>query len=85
MGNQLWILLVIGWSWVLALRQRSLGELSLVDIMWDQRSLVVQYPELSSPAQRLRPCPRLEHQDSVIPTARDAARPMRKRRYMLQT
>ena len=33
---QHWSLLAIGWSWVLALRRRSLGELSSVDIMWCQ-------------------------------------------------
>ena len=29
-------LLVVEWSWVLVLRWRSLGELSLIDIMWGQ-------------------------------------------------
>ena len=29
-----WSLLAVGWSCVLALRQRSLGELSLIDITW---------------------------------------------------
>ena len=29
-------LLVVEWSWVLALRRRSLGELTLIDIMWNQ-------------------------------------------------
>ena len=31
-----WSLLVFEWSWVLALRWRSLGELSLIDITWGQ-------------------------------------------------
>ena len=34
-GVQHWSLFVIEWSWVLALRWRSLGELSLIDITWD--------------------------------------------------
>ena len=29
-------LLVVEWSWVLALRRRSLGKLSLIDITWGQ-------------------------------------------------
>ena len=33
-GVQHWILLAIGGSWVLPLRWRSLGELSLIDTMW---------------------------------------------------
>ena len=33
-GVQHWSLLIIGWSWVLALRWRSLGECSPIDIMW---------------------------------------------------
>ena len=42
--------LAIGWSWVLTLRRRSLGELSPIDILWGvRRSLVVQCPELGSP------------------------------------
>ena len=35
-GVQLWSLLVIEWRSVLALRRRSLGELSPIDIMWGQ-------------------------------------------------
>ena len=31
---QPWSLLIIEWSWVLVLRQRSLGEFSLIDITW---------------------------------------------------
>ena len=33
-GVQHWSLLAIGWSWVLVLRRRSLGELLPVDITW---------------------------------------------------
>ena len=33
-GIQQWSLLAIGWSWVLALRWRSLGDLLLVGITW---------------------------------------------------
>ena len=33
-----WSMLVIEWSWVLALRWRSLGELLLIDIMWGQEA-----------------------------------------------
>ena len=33
---QHWSLLVVQWSWVLTLRRRSLGELSLMDITWDR-------------------------------------------------
>ena len=35
---QHWSLLVIEWSWVLALRWRSLGERSLIDITWCQEA-----------------------------------------------
>ena len=35
-GVQHWSLLAIGWSWVLALKRRSLGELMLIDITWGQ-------------------------------------------------
>ena len=31
-----WSLLTFGWSWVLALRWRSLGELSPIDITWSR-------------------------------------------------
>ena len=33
-GVQHWSLLAVGWSWVVWLIQRSLGELSPIDIMW---------------------------------------------------
>ena len=33
-GVQHWSLLVVEWSWVLAVRWRSLGELSLIDVTW---------------------------------------------------
>ena len=33
-GVQNWSLLVVEWSWVLALRRGSLGELSPIDITW---------------------------------------------------
>ena len=36
-------------EWVLALRWRSLGELSPFDIMWNREGLVDQCPELGSP------------------------------------
>ena len=48
-GVQHWSLLAVGLSWVLLLRQRSLGELSPIKITWDWRSLVAQCPGLSSP------------------------------------
>ena len=35
-GVQHWSLLAVEWSWVLGLRQRSLGELLLTDITWGQ-------------------------------------------------
>ena len=35
-GVQHWSLLAVGWSWVLVLRWKSLGELSLIDITWGQ-------------------------------------------------
>ena len=35
-GVQHWSFLVLEWSWVLGLRQGSLGELSLIDITWGQ-------------------------------------------------
>ena len=35
-GVQHWNFLVVELSWVLALRQRSLGELSPIDITWGQ-------------------------------------------------
>ena len=31
---QHWSLLAVGWSWVLVLKRRSLGELLPIDIMW---------------------------------------------------
>ena len=48
-GVQHCSLLVVEWSWVLVLRQRSLGELSPIDITGARRSLVDQCPELGSP------------------------------------
>ena len=33
-GIQHWSLLAVEWSWVLALRRRSLGELLPIDITW---------------------------------------------------
>ena len=48
-GVQHWSLLVVEWSWVLALKRRSLGELSPTDITWGCNSLVVQCLELGSP------------------------------------
>ena len=44
MGVQHWSFLVIEWSWVLALRQRSLRELSPFDIMWSQEVSGVPMP-----------------------------------------
>ena len=49
LGVQHCSLLVVDWSCVLALRWRSLGELSLFDITWSWRSLVDQCPEHGSP------------------------------------
>ena len=48
-GVQHWSLLVLAWSWVLALSWRSLGELLPFDITWGQEVLVVQCPELGCP------------------------------------
>ena len=36
LGCQHWSLLVVEWSWVLALRRRSVGELLLIHITWGQ-------------------------------------------------
>ena len=38
-GVQHWRLLLVEWSWVLALRQRCLGECSLIDTTWGWDSL----------------------------------------------
>ena len=48
-GFQHWSLLAVGWSWVLVLRWRSLGELSLIDIMWgwDVSGGLISWTQLS--------------------------------------
>ena len=63
-GVQHCSLLVIEWSWILALRWRSLGELLQFDITW---SWEVSANVLNSALlpQRHRPDTRLEHQDPV--------------------
>ena len=53
-------MLFIEWSWVLALKWRSLGELLPFDITWGREVL-----KLALPPQRLGPDTRPEHQDPV--------------------
>ena len=54
-GVQHCSLLVIEWSWVLALRWRSLGDFRHLILHGAGRSLVDQYPELGSPTSEAQP------------------------------
>ena len=58
-------MLVVEWTWVLALKWRSLGELSLFDTTWGQDVWWTNVLNLAPPPQRFRPDTRLEHQDIV--------------------
>ena len=64
-GFQHWGFLAIGRIWVLVLTRKSLGELSLIDIIGARRCVVVQCPLLGPPtleaqaqhpAREPRPC-----------------------------
>ena len=62
----------LSWSWVSALRWRSLGELSPIDITWDVGPGGLWWSNvlnLALPPWRLRPDTWLEYQDLVSHTA----------------
>ena len=76
---QHWSLLAIGWSWVLVLRWRSLGELLLIDIMGPGGLWWFSILNLALPSKRLRPDTRLEPQDPVSHMAQKKREKKRKK------
>ena len=79
-GILYWRLQAVGWSWVLALRQRCLGELLPIDITWVYEvSGWSNVLILALPPQRLRPDARPEHQDPLSHTAQKKREKKRKK------
>ena len=72
-------MLVTEWSWVLALRWRSLGELLPFDIIWGWEVSGTNVLISALPPQRLRADTWPEHQDPVSHTAQKKREKKRKK------